>query len=353
MVDLDAGRTALKTRGDLVSRWIVLAVAALVGAVSCSAASAAAPPSQQQQTAPAAPKATFVTTSDGVRLEVLDYGGQGAPVLLVSGAGATAHAFDTFAPRLAAHHRVFALTRRAHGLSGQPPLDPANYRLGRLVQDVVEVLDSLKIQKAALAGWSFGGAELSGVARHFPDRVSALIYLDAAYAYAFYAQGNAFPEASNIEIDLADLRDTLQAARLGTSPDAARLYDEVLTKGLADLETDVRAAAERRRRLSKVETGPPAPAWRLMTRNNMEKLPAITGIPILAIFSIPAPAPDLTDPERADERLRLDWRREQIDRYRAAHPAARVLEIDGAAHDVFNSHPDIVLREIDGLLGRP
>ena len=89
-----------------------------------------------------------------------------------------------------------------------------------------------------------------------------------------------------------------------------------------------------------------------MTRQNMEKFPAITGIPILAVFSIPSAAPNLTAPERADEALRLRWLGEQIARYRAANPSARVLEIDGADHDVFNSHPDIVLREIEGLLNR-
>ena len=333
-------------------RWIALAALALIGATHYPVASAAAQPSQQRADV-AAPKSIFITTSDGVRLEVLDHGGQGSPVLLISGYGATAHAFDQFAPRLAAYHRVFALTRRAQGLSGQPPLDPANYRLSRLVRDVVEVLDGLKVQKAALAGWSFGGAELSGVAHHFPERVSALIYLDAAYAYAYYAPGNANPDASNIEIDLADLRDKLQAARLATAQEATRLYDEVLTRDLADLTTDIRAAADRRRQLSEVQSGPPAPAWRLMMRNNMEKFPAITGIPILAIFSIPSPASNLTNAEQADERLRLRWLQEQIVRYRTAHPAARILEIDGATHDVFNSHPEEVLREIDGILERP
>jgi non-heme chloroperoxidase len=338
--------------GNFVLRWMVLAAAVFMGAVPFSIANAAV--QAQPQVDPAAPaKTTFITTSDGVRLEVLDYGGRGSPVLLVSGGGETAHAFDAFAPRLAVHHRVFAFTRRAYGLSDVPPLDPANYALRRLVQDVVEVLDGLKIEKATLAGWSFGGAELSGVARHFPQRVSALVYLDAAYAYAFYAPGNATPDASNIEIDLADLRDKLQGARFGPKDAAARVYDEVLTKDLADLEADIRAAAERRRLLSKGQGGPPAPLSRLMTRQNMEKFPAITGIPTLAIFSIPSAAPNLTDPERADEALRLKWLREQIARYRAAHPAARVLEIDGADHDVFNSHSDIVLREIEALLDRP
>jgi pimeloyl-ACP methyl ester carboxylesterase len=333
-------------------RWIVLATATLIAAASCSTASAAVPPDQQQ--AAATSKTIFITSSDGVRLEVLDYGGQGSPVLLISGAGMTAHAFDAFAPRLAFHHRVFAFTRRAYGLSDTPPLDPGNYTLHRLVLDVVEVLDGLKIEKATLAGWSFGGAELSGVARHFPQRVSALVYLDAAYAYAFYAPGNAAPDASNIEIDLADLRDKLQAARFGSKAEAARVYDEVLTKDLVDLETDIRAAAERRRLLSKGQAaGPPAPLSRLMTRQNMEKLPAIAGIPILTIFCIPSATPDLSASERADEALKLKWLHEQIARYRAAHPAARILEIDGADHDVFNSHPDIVLREIEALLSRP
>lgn len=338
--------------GDFALRWMVFAAAVLASIVPSLTASAAVQAGQQQVDA-TAPKATFITTSDGVRLEVLDYGGQGSPVLLISGFGGTAHAFDRFAPRLVAHHRVFAVTRRAHGLSDQPPLDPANYRLRRLVLDVVEILDSLKIEKVTLVGWSFGGAELSGVARHFPKRVSALVYLDAAYAYAFYAPGNATPDASNVEIDLADLRDKLQAARFAAERDAVRLYNDVLTEGLADLEADVRAAAERRRQLSKMPVGPPAPAWRLMIRNNMEKFPATVGIPILAIFSIPSAAPDLTDAERADEGLRLKWQREQIARYRSAHPAARVLEIDGASHDVFNSYPDVVLREIEALLGHP
>lgn len=333
-----------------MSRCIALAAVALMSVAPCSAAGAAVQPAQRQA-APFAPKTTFITASDGVRLEVLDYGGQGSPILLVSGGGMTAHAFDEFAPRLAAHHRVFAFTRRALGQSDTPPLDPGNYTLARLTRDVIEVLDGLKIQKAALAGWSFGGAEISGVARHFPDRVSALAYLDAAYAYAFYAPGNATPDASNIEIDLADLRDKLQAARFGSKEDAARIYDEVLARDLADLATDVKAAAERRRLLSKgLAAGPPAPLSKLMTRHNMEKFPAITGIPTLAVFSIPGAAPAPTPAEHADAALQLKWLHEQIARYRAAHPAARVLEIDGAEHDVFNSHPEIVVREIEALL---
>lgn len=333
-------------------RNVVLAVAILVSQAAYPVSNAAAQ-SVQLQTVPIQPNATFITTSDGVQLEVLDYGGQGSPVLLISGSGATAHAFDEFAPRLAIHHRVYGVTRRSYGRSGTPPLDPANYSIRRLAQDVVDVLDKLGVEKATLIGWSFGGAELSAVAQHAPDRISALVYLDAAYAYAFYAPGNASPDASNIEIDLADLRDKLQAARLGTKEEAARIYDEVLTRDLGDLETDIRAAAERRSLLSEVQTGPPAPPSRLMMRNNLEKFPATTGIPTLTIFAIPSAHSDLTGPARADETLKLGWLREQIARYRSANPEARILEIEGADHAVFNSHSDLVLQEIDALTPSP
>jgi pimeloyl-ACP methyl ester carboxylesterase len=341
-------KTALEIGRDIVLRWIVVAMAVLLAAPSLAIAQDASPPTDTT-----AHKTSFVTASDGVKLEVLDYGGQGSPILLISGGGRTAHDFDAFAPRLAARHRVFAVTRRGLGQSDKPPLNPEAHTLARLTRDDVEVLDALQLPKATLAGWSLGGAELSGVARHHPDRVTALVYLDAAYGYAFYAPANANPDAYNVEVDLTDLREKLQAARFGSKEDAARLYDQVLTKDLVDLATDIRTAAERRRLLSKgMAEGPPASLSKLMTRQNMEKFPAITGIPILAIFALQNPEPDLTPAERADEALKLKWQREQIGRYRAAHPAARILEIDGADHDVFNSHPDIVLREIEALLGR-
>ena len=42
----------------------------------------------------------FVTVEKDVRLEVLDWGGAGRPVVLLAGSGHTAHVFDDFAPKL-------------------------------------------------------------------------------------------------------------------------------------------------------------------------------------------------------------------------------------------------------------
>jgi pimeloyl-ACP methyl ester carboxylesterase len=51
--------------------------------------------------------------------------------------------------------------------------------------DVLAVLDALKLERPVLVGHSIGGQELSSVATRFPTRVAAVVYLEAAYPYAF------------------------------------------------------------------------------------------------------------------------------------------------------------------------
>src|SRR2546429_3512843 len=62
----------------------------------------------------------FVTVEDGVRLEVLDWGGSGRPVLLLAGSGNTAHVFDDFAEKLSAFSHVYGITRRGYGVCRHP-----------------------------------------------------------------------------------------------------------------------------------------------------------------------------------------------------------------------------------------
>jgi non-heme chloroperoxidase len=125
----------------------------------------------------------FITVDKGVQLEVLDWGGTGRPVVLLHGMGAaTAHDFDAFAPQLAAEYHVYAITRRGSGRSSAPDTGYASDRLG---DDVVAVLDSLRLREPVLVGHSFAGAQLSAVGARFPQRVAGLVYLDAANSYAY------------------------------------------------------------------------------------------------------------------------------------------------------------------------
>src|ERR1700722_3749591 len=54
----------------------------------------------------------MVTVEKDVQLEVLNWGGSGETVILLSGLGNTAHVWDDFAPLLARRHHVIGITRR-------------------------------------------------------------------------------------------------------------------------------------------------------------------------------------------------------------------------------------------------
>jgi hypothetical protein len=64
---------------------------------------------------------TRKTLDSSVRLEVLDWGGTGRPVVLL-GCYLTAHVYDDFGPKLANQFRVLGITRRGIGASDKPTL---------------------------------------------------------------------------------------------------------------------------------------------------------------------------------------------------------------------------------------
>ena len=118
----------------------------------------------------------FVTVDDGVRLEVLDWGGSGRPVVLLAGLGFTAHVFDGFAEKLAESCHVYGITRRGYGASSRPA---TGYTEQRLAEDDLQVFDALKLVKPIVAGHSISGNEMSQLGIHHHERIGGLIYLDA------------------------------------------------------------------------------------------------------------------------------------------------------------------------------
>src|SRR5262245_31953513 len=118
----------------------------------------------------------WVTVDSSVRLEVLDWGGSGPPLMLL-GCYLTAHVYDDFAPKLTNQFHVYGITRRGIGASDKPA---AGYTVQRSVDDVLQVLDSLRPQKALLVGTSCAGQILTMFAAQRSNRLSGLVYLDGA-----------------------------------------------------------------------------------------------------------------------------------------------------------------------------
>lgn len=98
----------------------------------------------------------FVTVDSSVRLEVLDWGGVGRPVLFV-GCYLTGHVYDDIAPRLVDQFRVYAVTRRGVGGSDRPT---TGYDPQRRADDILEVIRTIGMPKPILIGHSCGGAIL-------------------------------------------------------------------------------------------------------------------------------------------------------------------------------------------------
>ena len=114
-------------------------------------------------------------------LQVLDWGGTGDGLVFIHGLGDSPHAWDDIAPAFTDRFRVIAYARRGHGQS-RPVAGPFDNET--LVEDLRQVLDSLGIARAVLAGWSMGGNEIGRFAERHPDRTAALVYLESGYDWS-------------------------------------------------------------------------------------------------------------------------------------------------------------------------
>lgn len=125
----------------------------------------------------------FITVDRNVRLEVLDWGGNGRALILLSGLGDDAHVFDKFGPKLvAAGYHVYGISRRGFGESSIPQ---SGYSADRLGDDVLAVMKALRLDRPVLVGHSIAGEEMSSIGSRYPQKVAGLVYLDAAYIYAY------------------------------------------------------------------------------------------------------------------------------------------------------------------------
>jgi pimeloyl-ACP methyl ester carboxylesterase len=122
------------------------------------------------------PAHQYMTTSDGVKIHYLTLG-RGTPIILIHGYTGYAEGnwfANGIADALAPNHRVIALDVRGHGQSDKPH-DATKYG-DRLWKDVFELMDHLKIERAHVHGYSMGGAIVTQLLAHHPERFITASY---------------------------------------------------------------------------------------------------------------------------------------------------------------------------------
>ena len=263
----------------------------------------------------------------------------------------TAHSFDAFATKLSANHHVYGITRRGIGASSVPPPTDTNYDATQLGADVVTVMRQLKLPKAVLIGHSFGGEELSAVATTHPEMVSGLVYLDAAYGYAFYD-----PHLGNLEIDARDVREELAKLVPGRGPLDSRAIVQQLLMQLPLLSKELEAQLKQlndQAPFPDVSKLPPFPAQMSALLDGQQKFTKMT-VPVLAIFAFrhAVPLPGMLQSEQLRKAAGGDsvFSEEHAEALRAVDPSAHIIRLPNADHFVFKSNEAEVLHEVNAFM---
>lgn len=291
----------------------------------------------------------FIEVEKGVKLEVLDWGGTGRPLVFLAGLGFTAHDFDGFAPKFIAEHHVYGITRRGFGASSAPSPVERNYSADRLGDDVLAVVNALGLQRPVLVGHSMAGEELSSVGSRHPEMVSGLVYLEAAYSYAYYDA-----KQGDLILDSIELKKKVDAFLSAKVPDL-NLYLDELQSDLPRYEKVVQAQREKMALLPKQPPRTEEPPPTLVAIAAGRQKYTDIRVPVLAIFANPHSelnslhAGNLTKRSAVIENDRVTTKA-QADAFKLGIPTARVVLLPNASHFVFKSNEADVEREMNAFL---
>ncbi len=117
-----------------------------------------------------APAKSGYAPVNGIKIWYATFG-HGPPVILLHGGLANSNYWGKLVPALAPHYRVVVMDSRGHGRSSR---DAQPYGYDLMASDVLALMDFLKIDKAALVGWSDGAIIGLDIAIHHPERLSKL-----------------------------------------------------------------------------------------------------------------------------------------------------------------------------------
>ena len=285
-----------------------------------------------------------------VRLEVLDWGGSGQPLVLL-GCYLTAHVYDDIAPKLRDRFHVYGITRRGIGASDQPA---DGYSVQRSADDVRDVMENLRLQNVVAIGTSCAGQILSLLGAQHAERLAGLVYLEAADDPTL--TGADYDPPFPDPLTLPPLRrpmtvpdnSSFPAYRIAQRRDHGVAFPEAELREQFVVHADGSVGASR---LS------PQVRQAITVDSRMKPDYARIRVPVLAIYrtdlsfdEFSAAYAARSEQERAALRRQYDATRGMYKRWqqdlRAGAPAARIVELPGANLYMFLSNEKDVVREL-------
>ncbi len=129
----------------------------------------------------------------GARFHYADDGSKTAPALVLS--NSLACALSMWEPQVGAFGKQFRVIRYDQRGHGQTAVTPGPYSVKQLAEDVVALLDALKIDKAHFLGLSMGGGTGQWLGMHHGGRIDKLILSNTAAKFGTPEVWNARIEA--------------------------------------------------------------------------------------------------------------------------------------------------------------
>jgi len=128
--------------------------------------------------APIASERGGQANANGISIHYAVYG-KGPPVILLHGGLANADYWGNQIPALVPHHTVIVMDSRGHGRSTR---DSRAYSYDLMADDVVALMNVLRVAKADVVGWSDGATIGLDLAMRHPDRVGRIFAFAATTA---------------------------------------------------------------------------------------------------------------------------------------------------------------------------
>lgn len=121
----------------------------------------------------------FILERDNCSIHYWLGGPENAPlVVFTHGATIDHHEWDATLPFVMERSRVLTWDMPSHGLSR-----PAIFSMKSAVEDLIAILDAIKVEQAILVGHSLGGNLHQEVVFYHPERVKAMFCLDCTWNF--------------------------------------------------------------------------------------------------------------------------------------------------------------------------